>query len=172
MIKSFKSCIVLTLAMGVAVGCGDSGPERVPVTGTLSMDGEPLAFKSVTLVPVEGTSGHGAGGFTDGAGKIKILAVVPNAVRDFEGCPPGRYRVVVREPLIPMTEKTFQDAEQGVIADQSEPAVAITIPNSRTKRKKKGAIPSVYSSTTASPLIVDVAEGKDVIDFELDSKVR
>ncbi len=170
MIKFCKSCIFLMLA--IIVGCGDSGPELVPVTGTLSLDGQPLAFKSVTLVPIEGTSGHGAAGFTDGAGSMKLLAVVPGAIRDFQGCPPGRYQVVITEPLIPMTEKSFQDAELGVVPDESEPAAAIFIPTSRRKKHKKGDIPSMYTSTISSPLVIDVAEGNEDISLELDSKAR
>ncbi len=168
MIKLCKSCIFLMLA--VVVGCGDSGPQLVPVTGTLSLDGQPLGFKSLTLFPIEGTSGHGAAGFTDGAGSIKLLAVVPGAVRDFEGCPPGRYRVVITEPLIPITDQDSQGAAGGVVADENEPAAAIFIPDSRPKKNKKGGIPSIYTSTTSSPLVIDVADGNEVISLELDSK--
>ena len=168
MLNIWKSCFLVTLA--IVAGCGDSGPSLIPVTGTLSLDGLPLSFKSLTLSPVEGTSGHGAAGYTDGAGSFKLLAVVPGAIRDFNGCPPGRYRVAITEPLIPMTDKDFQDAEQGVIADENEPAVAILMSDPYPKRRKKGDIPSVYTSSTSSPLIIDVAEDNEVISLELDSK--
>lgn len=168
MINICKSCIFAALAL--VAGCGDSGPSLVPVTGTLSLDGQPLSFKSLTLSPIEGTSGHGAAGYTDGTGTFKLLAVVPGAISDFHGCPPGRYRVAITEPLIPMTDKDFQDVEQGVIADQSEPAAVILTADPRTKRRKKGDIPPVYTSTQSSPLIIDVAEGNEVINLELESK--
>lgn len=168
MIKLCKSSVLLTLA--IFVGCGDSGPLLVPVTGTVSMDGLPLSFKSVTLLPIEGTSGHGAAGFTDSAGNIKLLAVVPGAIRDFQGCPPGRYRVVISEPLITTTDASFETPSLGMVADDSEPAPAVLTLDARPKKREKGGVPSVYTSTSSSPLIIDVAEGNDVLHLELDSK--
>jgi len=162
--------LFISLAMVTLSGCGDSGPELVPITGKVSLDGEPVAFKSLTLSPIEGTAGHGASGFTDGEGSFTLLAVVPGAIRDFHGCPPGRYRVVITEPLIPMTDEDFQDVAAGVVPDDNEPAVAISIPEPRARGKKVGSIPSVYSSRSSSPLIIDVATGDEAISLELDSK--
>lgn len=168
MINFYRSCILMMLA--VVIGCGDSGPLLIPVTGTVSLDGQPLVFKSVTLLPIEGTPGHGASGFTDGAGSLTLLALVPGAIRDFKGCPPGRYQVVITEPLLPMTEDSFRDASQNVVDSENAPAVAVFVPKSRPKRNEKGVIPSIYTSTTSSPLVVEVAEGSEIITLELNSK--
>ncbi|WP_145101830.1 hypothetical protein [Rosistilla carotiformis] len=143
----------------------------VPVTGTLTLDGEPLAFKSLTLTPIEGTAGGGASGYSDGQGKYQLLAMVPGAIQDFNGCPPGRYRVTVSEPLIPITDADFDAARQGDVLDNGEPAAAIALTDMSPKKRKqaKGDIPSVYASSTTSPLVIDVVEGNELIDLALAS---
>lgn len=168
MINFYMSCILMMLA--VVSGCGDSGPLLIPVTGTLSLDGQPLGFKAVTLLPIEGTPGHGASGYTDGAGSLTLLAIVPGAIRDFKGCPPGRYQVVITEPLLPLTEESFRTASQSEVNGENEPAVAVFMPKSQPKRTEKGVIPSIYTSATSSPLVAEVAEGSEIINLELNSK--
>lgn len=165
--KSLNS--VLLLSILTMVGCGESGPLVVPVSGSLTLDGEPLAFKSLTLLPAQGTTGQGAGGYSDGEGNYYLIAVVANATRDFRGCPPGKYRVVVSEPMIPMTEADFVnptvDSDDG-----DEPAPAVFLPDDVGKKKpSKGDIPTIYTSDKTTPLLIDVVEGTDTIDIELDS---
>ncbi|QDV56691.1 carboxypeptidase-like regulatory domain-containing protein [Rosistilla oblonga] len=170
----FKFAKVSFMAGVVAIaGCGDAGPPRVPITGTLTLDGEPLAFKSLTLTPIEGTTGGGASGYSDSEGKYQVLAMVPGAVQDFNGCPPGRYRVTVSEPLIPISDADFQTASKGEVIDSNEPAAAVFMPTTpRKKKQAKGAIPSVYASGTMSPLVIDVAEGNELIDLALASTAK
>lgn len=83
--------IVLGLAMCCFWGCGSKapeGPELIPVTGTVRMEGQPLAGATVTFNPVSGTVGNGAFGVTDAEGKFSLT--------DFSGeigCPAGDYGV-------------------------------------------------------------------------------
>lgn len=163
----------LFVAIATIVGCGDSGPVCVPVTGTLTLDGEPLAFKSLTLTPIEGTTGGGASGYSDGQGKYQVLAMVSGAVRDFNGCPPGRYRVTISEPMIPISDADFDAARQGELLENGEPAAAVFMPSTpKRKKQAKGAIPSVYASSQMSPLVIDVAEGNEIIDLALASDAK
>ncbi|MEO8497568.1 MAG: hypothetical protein ABI614_21070 [Planctomycetota bacterium] len=163
-----KSFFLFLFCVLLAIGCGESGPPVVPVTGTLTLNGAPLPFKSLTFFPAEGTGGQGAGGYSNGAGEYYLNAVVPNATRDFRGCPPGKYRVVVSEPLIPMTEADFTNPTLDT-SGGSEPAPAAFLPDDRgLKRKPKpGEIPAIYTSDETSPLLIDVAEGSETINFAL-----
>lgn len=45
----FGGCVVLCVAM--IAGCGDSGPERLPLSGTVRLDGEPVDDATIVLNP-------------------------------------------------------------------------------------------------------------------------
>lgn len=164
----FAASIVMLLV--AAVGCGDSGMTLVPLTGTLTLDGEPLPFKSVTLLPIDGTPGHGAGGYSDGQGNYTLRAIVPGAVKDYPGCPPGRYQVVVTEPQVPISDADFTNPVAQGVTDTDEPAPAIALMEMSPKRHVKGAIPAMYTSNRTSPLALDVSTETPMLNVELASK--
>lgn len=169
--RSFNGFFLGTAMLVVAVvGCGDSGLTLVPLTGTVKLDGKPLPFKSLMLVPSDGTPGHGAGGYSDGQGNYKLRAIVPGAIKDFPGCPPGKYQVVVSEPQIPLSDADFADPAGQVVAETDEPAPAIMLMDMAPKKQVKGAIPAMYTSNRTSPLTIEVVEGSEIIDLELVSK--
>lgn len=157
------------LLFPAVMGCGDSGLVLVPLTGTVTLDGQPLPFKSLMLVPAEGTAGHGAGGYSDGQGNYKLRAIVPGAVKDFPGCPPGKYQVVVTEPQVPLSDADFTDPASQVAAETDEPAPAIMI-DMTPKKQVKGSIPAMYTSNRTSPLVIEVVEGGEIVNLELVSK--
>lgn len=157
--------ILALLFLSTLVGCGDSGPLRHPVEGVLRIDGEPLPFKSLTFLPIEGTEGHGAAGFSDEDGNYKLQAMVPGALRDYPGCPPGRYRVAIGEPMIPLDSPQPQGD-----ADDEAPVVILGTPAGSRRKKRKGNIPNLYRWEATTPLIVEVGEGFDNFDLELSSK--
>ena len=142
------------LAMMVFTGCGGSGPELVPVEGTLTLDGKRLANKTLFFAPIDDTPGHGAGGSSDAEGKYTLKAVVPGATKDYPGTPPGRYRVTVFEPRFPI------DASMG--EEGHDPALAV----GPGMVKPRSNIPPVYG-TKRSPLVIEVTESGGVIDLPL-----
>jgi hypothetical protein len=76
----------LSIAMGMTVtGCG--GPELVPVSGTITLDGDPLADAYVTFEPVEGTLELVSTGITDEAGRYTL------ACGEQPGALPGMHRI-------------------------------------------------------------------------------
>ena len=170
MITRKHSWLLICLAI---VGCGDAGPDVVPISGVVTLDGEPLKFKSLTLFPTEGTVGQGAGGYTDGEGKYSLIAVVPNAIQDFAGCPPGKYRVVISEPLIPISDGDFANPTAATAGTADEPAPAIFLPDEgKPKKKKTGDIPAVYASEASTPLVIEVAAGNETVNLELVSTAK
>ena len=161
-----RSLLCALLATIVLTGCGRSIPELVPVEGTLSLDGEPLAYKSILFLPEEGTAGNGAGGFTNGEGKYYLLAVIFGVTSDYRGCPPGRYRVVVSEPMFPITDADFGPLDQEEEGDEPAPAVGPISGPAKTR------IPAVYASERTTSLIVEVPESGGLLDLELISPSR
>lgn len=143
-----RACAVVPRLLILAVlGCGDGGPPLVPVHGRLTLDGQPLPFKTVRFVPEPGTPGTGAGATTRADGTFTLLAVRPGATSDVKGVPPGWYRVVVTEPLFPI-EPPPATAADGM------PAPAIGLPDLRVR--KQPSIPAAYTNAEASPLRMEV----------------
>ena len=60
------------LSVTVAFGCGGSS-NTAAVDGTVTVGGVPVESGSITFNPIEGTSGHSAGGVIE-SGRYSILA--------------------------------------------------------------------------------------------------
>jgi len=74
--KSRRSAAIVGVAAATWVipvlffaGCGDSGPERGEVTGTVTLDGQPLAEATVEFQPQEGAPSYGE---TDAQGRYRL----------------------------------------------------------------------------------------------------
>ena len=146
-----------------ATGCGDDGDPLVAVTGTITLDDQPLAWKSVRFFPEHGTPGQGAGASTDKDGAYTLLAVRPGATQDISGVPAGTYRVVVTEPLFPIDVPLPEEPADGTAA----PAIAPSAP--RTKRPSQ-PIPPLYQNPESTTLLIEVPAAGGVIDLKLLSK--
>jgi hypothetical protein len=153
---------LLGLVVLAAAGCADRGPTLVPVHGKVTLDGQPVAFKSVQFHPEDGTPGLGAGGDTNAEGTYTVLAVRPGALEDIPGIPPGRYRVVVKEPLIPVQDVAPPPAAPA----DGTPAPAIGPPVARAK-KKQVQLPARYTAPETTPLRVEVPPTGGPIDLTL-----
>jgi hypothetical protein len=66
-------------------GC-DNGPKVVPVSGTVTLDGKPVAFGSIRFIPDSGRTGFST---LDKDGKFNLMT------DDRVGCPVGRHNVEV-----------------------------------------------------------------------------
>jgi hypothetical protein len=80
--------IALTFVCAYATGCGDGLPPRVPVSGKITIDGQPVTFGSIRFVPAEG--GRLATGQIEKDGSFTLTAYKLN-----DGCVPGTHRVAV-----------------------------------------------------------------------------
>jgi hypothetical protein len=149
-VKVLKETL-LTLALTVGVtslaGCGSAGdqPELGQVTGTITLDGQPLKGIAVVFYP---DNGRPARGSTNAEGKYEL-----RYIRDTKGTKIGHNRVEVAPNE--EGEDDFPDA-------QGEEATV--------KPKAKGGkpqIPARYNSK--SELEADVKPGENVFDFKLES---
>jgi len=158
---TYRFCFIVMML--VVPACGDSGPDLIPVTGTVTLDGQPLGFKNLYFSPEPGTPGLGAGGNSKADGSFELLAVVGGAVRDMKGAQLGEYKVVVSEPMFPI------DADLAVQGESSEPEVALGLPQP-LPRNTKGVIPAVYSNQETTPLRAQVVPGTNNLKLELVSR--
>src|SRR5215218_6090385 len=94
MTRRVVTTLILAALLAGSAGCG--GPKAVPVSGRVTLDGEPLANAVVSFLPAapDGTitaAGPGSMAVTDDRGGF-ALKVVPGQA---PGGLPGEHRVVV-----------------------------------------------------------------------------
>jgi|SRR5688572_2092608 len=152
-----SGCVVA--ASLLLTGC-DSGLKLVPVTGTVTIDGKPLAYKSLMFLPEPGTPGHGGGANTQSDGTYALIASVPGGVKDQAGAPPGRYRVIVFDPTIPITQELEVQQAEG----EALPAIGPDFGPRKTE------IPAIYTRSETTPLVLEVSDTGGELDVPLSSK--
>jgi hypothetical protein len=130
------------------VGCGPGGdqPELGTVTGTVTLDGQPLGGVAVVFQP---DSGRPARGMTDANGKYELTYI-----RQTKGTKIGPNRV----EIAPSEEGEVDEAESG---DEENPDAAAK------PKSGKRVVPTRYN--VKSELKVDVKSGANTFDFPLES---
>lgn len=141
----------LLMPLGLLVGCGEKvpvekAPPLAPVSGKVTMDGQPAPGVAVTFTPIGQTSGNGAYGSTDSEGNFKLQYRTGDA-----GVPPGDYAVV-------FSKLTQPDGSP--------------IPEGQTAADVGALeqIPERYRQTEKPQFPVTVPEGGKTFEFALKSK--
>jgi hypothetical protein len=80
-------CLLAVALLLATAGCGDGRPKRVPVSGTVLIDGKPLAFGVVQFAP-EGV--RPSTGRLDSAGRFSLSSYEPD-----DGVALGKHKVMV-----------------------------------------------------------------------------
>ena len=84
------ACVVLALS-GLALGCGsDDRPELGDVTGTVTLNGQPLAAAAVIFQPTGQNTGRASRSVTDQEGHYRL-----NYLRDIDGAVVGSHKVYI-----------------------------------------------------------------------------
>ena len=105
------SLIFLTAA------CKPPTPNTTPVTGIVTLDGQPCVRTSVNFIPTDGTPGNGGSAQTEETGKFVVRSHSNTATPGSPGLLPGKYKVVINKlvnpdgtPFIPTEEVSPIDA--------------------------------------------------------------
>ena len=98
--KRIVQALACVLTLLLWVGCYEDGA-RVPVSGTVTQDGQPVKAGKITFAPAEGTKGPAAGTLIEN-GRFRIPASEGPGTGDYvisvtPGEPPRR-RLSVRQP--------------------------------------------------------------------------
>jgi hypothetical protein len=113
---------LLLLTLPLAVGCGDSSIERVPVSGQVLIDGRPLTSGTIQFVPEEGRPASAA---IQSDGRFELASESVGRAKEI-GTAPGRYRVQVASSKI-VDEKTIQWNAPSKYADFRTSGLEVTI---------------------------------------------
>lgn len=95
----FALFILTAILLQLSLGCGDGRDARVPVSGVVTIDGEPLKHGSITFIPIKkpGVVSR-AGGASLEDGRFSVSSFTPN-----DGLIQGKYEVMVNA-IEPMNE--------------------------------------------------------------------
>ena len=132
-------------------GCGEGGPRLVPVTGTVTLNGKPLADATISFVPDPSNADITPGGDKTGPeGNYKAM------YQSRSGLAPGKYVVLVSKTAAPpagvelppeMKMDTFQQEMAGI---------------------RKETLPKKYTDAMKTELPpVEVEQGGSVLDFDI-----
>lgn len=151
---TLRSLLLLLGILAITLsGCGGgSGPETVPVTGTVLLDGNPVVDADVTFM-AEGAS-HAASGKTDAQGKFSLKTM------DKEGAVLGTHAVtIVKVEAGDTADMTEEDYVKQMEASKGGSTVPL---------ESKSKLPAKYGSTETSGLTRTVKKGeKNDFKFEL-----
>jgi hypothetical protein len=85
--SQFIHSLAICLMLVVALGCDDGRPARVPVSGRVTIDGQPVTSGSVSFRPPQGRP---ASGKLDDQGRFTLKTFEPG-----DGCVPGKHEVTI-----------------------------------------------------------------------------
>ncbi len=149
-------CLSSAACALLLVGCTGASvdpnrPKTVPVTGTVTYNGSPVAGANVAFV-TDSPQGRGAIGVTDEAGKYSLLTFAPG-----DGAIPGIYRVTVSKV------ESLGGGEISEAPVMAEGGVALD-----AAAAPKDLLPEKYKSPETSELTAEVKEGgENTFDFQL-----
>lgn len=156
-----SSLVFCLMCIMLAGGCGGGAPPLpsgiVAVTGTVTLDGEPVSGAIVTFVPVQISGGGGAGvgaasGMTDSTGKYSLIGYEGRA----NGTMPGSYRVKI-------SRLTRADGSIVIPGPDDSPMQLLV-------SGAKEQLPEKYSSDIRTTLVATVDPKGSPVDFKLSSK--
>jgi hypothetical protein len=135
------SAVVLS-ALGVwAGGCGDSGPKRHGVSGTVTYKGQPIKSGLISFIPEGSEASAGGASITDGKYDIP----------DKAGLPAGKYEVSINVP-------TAGGKKKAVAEDEA--------PGSGGEKETRETLPVKYNENTELKAEVK-DDGDNTFDFNL-----
>ena len=140
------------------LGCGQKGPATAPVSGRVTLDGEPVTDALVTFLPEGG--GTAATGQTNASGEYELICLGD------KGAVIGKHTVKVTtiQSSTAAAEAASSDSEE-YQKMMSDPA-AYEAASAGQKFEEK--IPQKYN--LKSELVKEVTSGSNVIDLELTSE--
>ena len=101
---SRRSPLVLLLGAALAAGCGGSSVKLVPVSGKVTVGGQPVTSGQVSFLPAtegEGVHAKAAAGSAPASGQIEANGEYKLFTNGKEGAPPGKYKVIVTPSMVP-----------------------------------------------------------------------
>lgn len=143
-----RLCIALSLTL-LLPGCGGSDhAETAPVTGTVTLNGEPLKNGTIIFQSADSRSAYGK--ITDGQ-IVEVTTYDPN-----DGAPLGSHKVAIF---------AVEEAESAVVANPGE----LSPTDANYMGGGSSLIPAQYNNPETSNLTAEIKAGENKVDFPLTS---
>ena len=158
-----KLTLLLAVLSFVFTGCGYRRPAQVKTTGTVTIDGEPVADAALMFVP---DSGRPASGNTNTNGEFQVSSFGGN-----DGLPAGNYRVTV-------TKLVLKDKFQEIYDRQVERAKAEAEPGEEPEEVDmefgenayENELPEKYAELDTTDINVTITKQQEPLAISLTSE--
>jgi hypothetical protein len=142
-------------ALVLVLGCGgdDGYAKRFPVSGTVTLQGQPLEKGQIRFTPVDNAQARAAAGQIE-SGNYSLTTVTPG-----DGAIPGTYQVTI----------VSREVDKDVMTKTSAKVGGLPLPTDVMKAIKtsKRLVPSKYELASTSGLKANVKAESNTIDFDL-----
>ena len=162
--------LVCMVALVLSIGCtGTTGPKTEPVSGVVTLDGNPLDGANVVFSP-SGGGGKAAAGTTDSSGNYKLTTQNPS-----DGAVVGSYQVSITK-----VEGSAPAVDLSGLSEQEKMKKSMEAYYSSDRFKKQGGkaggpevkslVPAKYGDPKTSGLTAEVKAGPNSFNFDLKSE--
>ena len=143
----------ICIAVLLLPGCGGDGFDRIPVAGTVTLDGEPIDGAAVTFIPTTQGEALTGEGRTDHEGNFVLRS------KGEQGLPPGSYKVAVRkvsgEGAEINDDMTDEEQNKAMFNAMMRPQPTVFL------------VPKKYASIETSGLTFEVSSDAEKNKFEI-----
>jgi carboxypeptidase family protein len=148
---------ILATAGIVLTGCSSSSrPPTYPVTGTVTLQGKPLAGAAITFVPTG--EGEAASAITDSDGKYALTTWEAG-----DGARPGEYRVKVSKQELAAVDPAKLVQNLSIEEEQK-----IYVENKKPAPPARRLIPGKYENDETSGLVHKVEDKPTTFDIKIE----
>ena len=165
--RAFNVFSKLTLLLAVLslsfTGCGYRRPAQVKTTGTVTLDGEPVANAALMFIP---DSGRPASGNTNTNGAFELSSYGGN-----DGLPAGNYRVTVSKLVLKdkyqkQLKKLETQAEEAAESDEASEAVDVEFSDEAYENE----LPEKYAELDTTDINVIITKQQEPLVISLTSE--
>ncbi len=144
-------------------GCGYRRPAQVKTTGTVTLDGEPVAQASLMFIP---DSGRPASGNTNKDGAFELSSYGGN-----DGLPAGNYRVtvtklVLKEKYQQQLKKLETQADEAAESGEESEAVDVEFSDNAYENE----LPEKYAELDTTDINVTITKQQEPLVISLTSE--
>lgn len=144
------------------------GPDTVPVTGVVTLDGKAVEGAQVVFVPAG--SGRAASGVTNATGQFTLTTLNPQ-----DGAVVGNYQVTIAKvagdmPSVDLSGLSEEEANKKAAEAYYSSEAAKNVGNPKQQAKATDLLPAKYKDAAKSELKAEVKAGQEnKFDFKLTS---
>ncbi len=158
-----KLSLLLAVLAFTFTGCGYRRPARVKTTGTVTLDGEPVANAALMFIP---DSGRPASGNTNTNGEFQVSSFGGN-----DGLPAGNYRVtatrlVLKDKFQQLYDRQIERAKAEAEPGEEPEEVDIEFGDSAYENE----LPEKYEELDTTDITVTITKQQDPLVISLTSE--